>query len=210
MSSAPAAIEPITVFVAATECSAPASIGTTNSAAVATGDDVAFTIATVRAPDARADLVAATRSGLRPDCEITMNSAFRSISGLRNAVVTDGALAETGRRSRVSTRYLRKTPAWPELPRPHRTHTGAEPILSRCAISPVARRLPTIRETTSALSPVSRAIAEVPGSVIAQPLHHDTAPLSSNYSLRSLESSANTRRRLPSHLARIVSVSVLS
>ena len=38
MSSAPAAIEPITVFVAATECSAPASIGTTNSAAVATGD----------------------------------------------------------------------------------------------------------------------------------------------------------------------------
>jgi hypothetical protein len=31
-------------------------------------------MAMVRAPAARADLVAATRSGLRPDCEITMKS----------------------------------------------------------------------------------------------------------------------------------------
>src|SRR3974390_1628144 len=130
ISSAPAAIEPITVFVAAMECSAPASIGMTNSAALATGDEVAFTMAIVRAPVARADFVAATRSGLRPDCEITMNKAFRSTSGVRNAVVHDGGLAETGRPSRVSTRYLKKTPAWPELPRPHTTHKGADSILT--------------------------------------------------------------------------------
>ena len=111
-----------------------ASMGMTNSAACATGDDVALTMAMVRAPAARADLVAATRSGLRPDCEMTMNSALRSIKGVRNAVMTEGALAETGRRSRVSTRYLRKTPAWPELPRPHMTHRGAQPIPIRCAI----------------------------------------------------------------------------
>ena len=109
----------------------------------ATGDDVALTMAIVRAPVARADSVAATRSGLRPDCEITINRAFRSSSVVRNAVVTDGALAETGRRSRVSTRYLRNTPAWPELPRPHRTHKGAEPILTRWAISAMLRRLRT-------------------------------------------------------------------
>src|SRR5215471_6847557 len=133
------------VFVAAMECSAPASIGMTNSAAAATGEEVAFTMAIVRAPVARADFVAATRSGLRPDCEITINRAFRSSSVVRNAVVTDGALAETGRRSRVSTRYLRKTPAWPELPRPHRTHRGAEAIFNCCAISATVRRLRTIR-----------------------------------------------------------------
>ena len=107
-SPAPAAIEPITVLVAATECSLPASIGTTNSASSATGDDVALTMAMVRAPAARADRVAAIRSGLRPDCEITMNSAWRSIKGVRNAVITEGALAETGRRSRVSRGISRK------------------------------------------------------------------------------------------------------
>src|SRR5437764_15054228 len=96
-SSPPAAIEPTTVLVAGSEGSGPASIGMTNSAASATGDGTALTIATVRAPDARADCVAATRSGLRPDCEITMNSALRNVSGLRNAVITDGALADTGR-----------------------------------------------------------------------------------------------------------------
>jgi hypothetical protein len=68
-SAALAAIEPITVLVAATECSGPASIGTTNSASSATGDDVALTMAIVRAPAARADLVAVIRSGLRPDCD---------------------------------------------------------------------------------------------------------------------------------------------
>src|SRR6516165_8862325 len=179
----------------------------TNSAAAATGDEVAFTMAIVRAPVARADFVAATRSGLRPDCEITMNRAFRSTSGVRNAVVTDGALAETGRPSRVSTRYLRKTPAWPELPRPHRTHKGADSILSHFAIPAMSRRLRTIRETTSALSPISLAIAEF---VTAQRLHLDCAPPSLSCRKLSLESSANTRRRLPSYLLRIVSASALS
>src|SRR5206468_3331270 len=84
-----------------------------------------------------------------------------------------GALAETGRRSRVSTRYLKKTPAWPELPRPHTTHKGAEPIPTRCAMSRVARRLRTILATTSALSPISFAIADI---VTAQPLHLACAP----------------------------------
>src|SRR6185437_6152491 len=119
------------------------------------------TMAMVRAPAARADLVAATRSGLRPDCEITMNSAWRSIKGVRNAVITEGALAETGRRSRVSTKYLRRTPACPELPRPHTTHRGAERMPIRCAMSCVAARLRTILATTSALSPISLAIADV-------------------------------------------------
>src|ERR1700751_5030538 len=96
MSAAPAAIEPITVLVAATECSGPASIGRRNSAASATGELTALTIATVRAPDSRADCVAATRSGLRPDWEITMNSAFRKASGFRNTVGLQGALAESG------------------------------------------------------------------------------------------------------------------
>ena len=53
-------------------------MGMTNSAASATGEAGALTMAMVRAPAARADLVAAIRSGLRPDCEITMNSASRS------------------------------------------------------------------------------------------------------------------------------------
>src|SRR5205085_10639399 len=97
MSSAPAAIEPTTVLVAATECSGPASIGMTNSAALATGEGTALTIATVRAPDARADCGAATRSGPPPDWEITMNSAFRDVSGLRTAVINDGTLPDTGR-----------------------------------------------------------------------------------------------------------------
>src|SRR5262245_26121510 len=97
MSLAPATREPIAVLVAATASSGPASIGTTNSAASLTGDGTALTIATVGGPAARADCVAATRSGLRPDCEITMNSAFRNASGLRNAVTTDGALADTGK-----------------------------------------------------------------------------------------------------------------
>src|SRR5215831_10851458 len=130
-------------------------------------------MAMVRAPAARADLVAARRSGLRPDCEITMNRAWRSVNGVRNAVITEGALAETGRRSRVSTRYLRKTPACPELPRPHTTHRGAEPIPIRFAMSRVAGRLRTILATTSTLSPISLAIAEV---VTAQPLRLDCAP----------------------------------
>ena len=154
-------------------------------------------MAMVRAPAARADLVAATRSGLRPDCEITMNSAWRSIKGVRNAVITEGALAETGRRSRVSTRYLRKTPACPELPRPHTTHRGAEPIPTRRAMSRVARRLRTILATTSALSPISLAIADV---VTAQSppsrLARRCCPRDTGH--RSLASSANTRRRLPS------------
>src|SRR5262249_2031579 len=125
-------------------------------------------MAMVRAPAARADLVAATRSGLRPDCEITMNSAWRSIKGVRKAVITEGALFETGRRSRVSTRYLRKTPACPELPRPHTTQRGAEPIPMRCAMSRVARRLRAILATTSGLSPISLAMADV---VTSQPFH---------------------------------------
>src|SRR5439155_3923713 len=155
------------------ECSWPASIGTTNSASSATGDDVALTMAMVRAPAARADLVAAIRSGLRPDCEITINSAWRSINGVRNAVITEGALAETGRRSRVSTRYLKKTPACPELPRPHTTHRGAEPTPTPCTMSRVAGRLRTILATTSALSPISLAIADV---VTTQPLRLACAP----------------------------------
>jgi hypothetical protein len=35
--------------------------------------------------------------GAAPDCEITMNSAWCSIKGARNAVSTEEALAETGR-----------------------------------------------------------------------------------------------------------------
>src|ERR1700759_4615627 len=131
-----------------------------NSASSATGEDVALTMATVRAPAARADFVAATRSGLRPDCEMTMNSALRSIRGVRNAVITEGALAETGRRRRVSIRYLKKTPACPELPRPHTTHRWAEPIPIRCAIWRVARWLLAILAATSALSAISFAIAD--------------------------------------------------
>jgi hypothetical protein len=117
-------------------------------------------MATVRAPAARADFVAATRSGLRPDCEMTMNSALRSIRGVRNAVITEGALAETGRRRRASTRYLKKIPACPELPRPHTTHRGAEPIPIRCAMSRVVRRLPAMLAATSALSAISLAMAD--------------------------------------------------
>jgi len=77
------------------ECSAPASIGMTNSAAVATGDEVVFTMATVRAPAARADFVAATRSGLRPDCEITMNNA--SLAGQTEVgfTLTNSSIAAT-------------------------------------------------------------------------------------------------------------------
>ena len=160
-SAAPAAIEPITVLVAATECSRPASMGMTNSALSATGEAAALTIATVRAPASRAARVAATRSGLRPDCEITMNSALRSLSGTRKAVMTEGAPADTGSRSRVSTRYLRKTPACPELPRPQITHSGAAPTARRAAISRVAARARMILATTSALSPISLAIADV-------------------------------------------------
>src|SRR5262245_37499164 len=130
-------------------------------------------MAMVRAPAARADRVAATRSGLRPDCEITMNSASRSIKGVRNAVITEGALAETGRRSRVSIRYLKKTPACPELPRPHITHRGAEPIPIRCAMSRVAGRLRTILAATSGLSPISLAMADV---VMAHALRLACAP----------------------------------
>src|SRR6187200_1559505 len=102
-----------------------------------------------------------------------MNRAPRSCNGVRNAVMTEGALAETGSRSRVSMRYLKKTPACPELPRPHTTHRGAEPISIRCAMSRVASRLRTILATTSALSLVSLAIADV---VTAEPLGLACAP----------------------------------
>jgi len=71
-----------------------------------------------------------------------MNSAWRSINGVRNAVITEGALVKR-ERSLVSTRYLKKTPACPELPRRTRRTGGRSQsrFAVRCRAS---RRLRTI------------------------------------------------------------------
>jgi hypothetical protein len=70
-------------LVAATACSGPASIGSTSSDAAAAGDVSSLTIASVSAPAVRATCVAVTRSGLRPDCDTTTNSASRMSGGRR-------------------------------------------------------------------------------------------------------------------------------
>ena len=80
---APARSELTTVFVAATARSGPAAIGRTVSAASATGEAASLTSARVSAPPSRAARVAETRSGLRPDCEMTMKSAPSTRGGRR-------------------------------------------------------------------------------------------------------------------------------
>jgi hypothetical protein len=57
-------------LVAATLCSSPTHSGTTQSAAAASGEFSSFTSATTRAPASFAARAVASRSGLRPDCEI--------------------------------------------------------------------------------------------------------------------------------------------
>src|ERR1700738_544623 len=75
ISCRPTTIDNTTDFVAATERSGPAPIGSVNSQAKATGDVTSFTIAIVSALLFLADSAPATRSGLRPDCDMTMKRA---------------------------------------------------------------------------------------------------------------------------------------
>jgi len=67
---ASAAAVAMNVFVAATLSSGPAQIGKTKSHASASGESVTLTTATVMAPASLALFVKATRSSLRPDCEM--------------------------------------------------------------------------------------------------------------------------------------------
>jgi len=66
MSWAAAAMEAMTLLVAAMETSGPAPIGKMNSAACATGDSASLMRAIVSAPEERASAVAAMRSGYGP------------------------------------------------------------------------------------------------------------------------------------------------
>ena len=68
-------------FVAATARSGPACNGSTVSAAAANGDVASLTSATTCAPAFRYAATVASRSGLRPDCEIAMHSAPDACTG---------------------------------------------------------------------------------------------------------------------------------
>src|SRR5882762_5705208 len=90
-------IDSTTDFVAATARSGPAPTGSVNSQARATGDVTSFTMAIVSAPLFLADRAPVTRSGLRPDCDMTMKTAFRISIDCLYVVTTEGADVETGK-----------------------------------------------------------------------------------------------------------------
>lgn len=64
-----------TDLVAATLCSRPAATSMTAALSAASGEPGSLTMARQKAPAPRAMAVWRTRSGLRPDCEMAMNSA---------------------------------------------------------------------------------------------------------------------------------------
>src|SRR4029453_419227 len=69
------------LLVAAALFSGPAPCGRTREAVSASEESGSLTKATTIPPEPRAAPAAASRSGLRPDCEITRQSMFRSGSG---------------------------------------------------------------------------------------------------------------------------------
>src|SRR3981081_1422077 len=97
-------IDSTTDFVAATARSRPAPIGSVSSQARATGDVTSFTIAIVRAPLFLADRAPVTRSGLRPDCDITIKTASLISIDCLEVVTTEGADVETSNPARVSNK----------------------------------------------------------------------------------------------------------
>jgi len=90
----------------------------------------------------------------------------------RAASIVAGLL--DGEATTVSTRYLKKNRACPELPRPHTTPRGAGPISFRCAMSRVAGG----HERFWRQHPISPDIADVVMAqrvrlACSQPLPHD-------------------------------------
>ena len=71
------------LLVAATLRSVPACNGMTHSAALASGEEVSFTKATVVAPPAQKRSTGMHRSGLRPDWDIDTTSRSRAEIGAR-------------------------------------------------------------------------------------------------------------------------------
>ena len=93
-------------LVAATDFSGPADSASSVSAISASGDVSSFTSATTSAPALACASTVASRSGLRPDCEIAMHNARRVDTGASNSDTTDGAADATGTPTIVSIRYL--------------------------------------------------------------------------------------------------------
>src|ERR1051326_4437538 len=83
-------IEVMKLFVAAALFSRPAPCGSTMEAISASGESGSLTSATTIAPESRAAAAAASRSGLRPDCDIARHSVLRSESGASKTEKIEG------------------------------------------------------------------------------------------------------------------------
>ena len=96
--------EVMKLFVAAALFSGPAPCGSTIEAISASGESGSLTKATTIAPESRAAPAAASKSGLRPDCDIARQSMLRSESGALKTEKIDGESEDVRMPSRVSTR----------------------------------------------------------------------------------------------------------
>src|SRR5437763_10802296 len=95
-------------LVAATLFSAPAQSGSVKSAIDARGESSSFTAATTSAPASCAARADATRSGLRPDCEMARKRQSRRSWRAPYTDATDGAADDVMTPSLVSKRYFAK------------------------------------------------------------------------------------------------------
>ena len=92
------------LLVAAALFSGPAPWGRMTEAISASGESASLTKATTIAPESRAARAAASKSGLRPDCDIARQSVLESESGALNTEKIDGDSEDDKMPSRVSTR----------------------------------------------------------------------------------------------------------
>src|SRR3954453_7664011 len=96
--------EVMKLLVAAALFSGPAPCGRTIEAISASGEFGSLTKATTIAPESRAARAAASRSGLRPDWDITRQSVLASESGALNTEKIEGESEDDKMPNRVSTR----------------------------------------------------------------------------------------------------------
>jgi hypothetical protein len=96
--------EVMKLLVAAALFSGPAPCGRMIDAISASGESGSLTSATTIAPESRAAPAAASKSGLRPDCDIARQSVFPSESGALNTENIEGESEDAKMPNRVSTR----------------------------------------------------------------------------------------------------------